>query len=62
MSGERDRAIRHKLIPTLQNLITSTPLTTTYELFFWITPLISSLGLNESIDTNSSWEKMFIIN
>ncbi|KAF3654006.1 DNA-directed RNA polymerase subunit beta [Capsicum annuum] len=27
-------AIRHKLIPTPQNLVTSTPLTTTYESFF----------------------------
>nr|UUA67283.1 RNA polymerase beta subunit [Parnassia delavayi] len=32
-------AIRHKLIPTPQNLITSTPLTTTYESFFGLHPL-----------------------
>nr|YP_009714395.1 RNA polymerase beta subunit [Parnassia palustris]QGK85783.1 RNA polymerase beta subunit [Parnassia palustris] len=31
--------IRHKLIPTPQNLITSTPLTTTYESFFGLHPL-----------------------
>ncbi|CAH9117705.1 unnamed protein product [Cuscuta epithymum] len=35
-------AIRHKLIPTPQNLVTSTPLTTTYESFFRVTPIISS--------------------
>ncbi|KAG4115052.1 hypothetical protein ERO13_D12G077902v2 [Gossypium hirsutum] len=33
------RAIRHKLIPTPQNLVTSTPLTTTYESFFRLHPL-----------------------
>ncbi|KAK9697905.1 hypothetical protein RND81_08G068600 [Saponaria officinalis] len=32
-------AIRHKLIPTPHNLVTSTPLTTTYELFFGLHPL-----------------------
>ncbi|PHT30264.1 hypothetical protein CQW23_30153 [Capsicum baccatum] len=32
-------AIRHKLIPTPQNLVTSTPLTTTYESFFGLHPL-----------------------
>ncbi|PHT34493.1 DNA-directed RNA polymerase subunit beta [Capsicum baccatum] len=32
-------AIRHKLIPTPQNLVTSTPLTTTYESFFSFHPL-----------------------
>nr|ART64964.1 RNA polymerase beta subunit [Gynostemma pentaphyllum] len=32
-------AIRHKLIPTSQNLITSTPLTTTFESFFGLHPL-----------------------
>lgn len=32
-------AIRHKLIPTPQNLLTSTPLTTTYESFFGLHPL-----------------------
>ncbi|KAH0448178.1 hypothetical protein IEQ34_021978 [Dendrobium chrysotoxum] len=32
-------AIRHKLIPTPQNLVTSTSLTTTYELFFGLHPL-----------------------
>nr|YP_009535670.1 RNA polymerase beta subunit [Apostasia shenzhenica]AYJ83686.1 RNA polymerase beta subunit [Apostasia shenzhenica]QGW13105.1 RNA polymerase beta subunit [Apostasia shenzhenica] len=32
-------AIRHKLIPTPQNLITSTSLTTTYESFFALHPL-----------------------
>ncbi|XVF50387.1 hypothetical protein PTKIN_Ptkin04bG0095700 [Pterospermum kingtungense] len=32
-------AIRHKLIPTPQNLVTSTPLTTTYEFFFGLHPL-----------------------
>ncbi|KAL4009949.1 hypothetical protein IC575_030772 [Cucumis melo] len=36
-------AIRHKLIPTPQNLVTSTPLTTTFESFFRITPIISRL-------------------
>ncbi|KAG8478322.1 hypothetical protein CXB51_028004 [Gossypium anomalum] len=33
------RAIRHKLIPTPQNLVTLTPLTTTYESFFGFHPL-----------------------
>nr|AKZ23864.1 RNA polymerase beta subunit [Comandra umbellata] len=33
------RAIRHKWIPTPQNLVTSTPLTTTYESFFGLHPL-----------------------
>ncbi|KAL3507636.1 hypothetical protein ACH5RR_033018 [Cinchona calisaya] len=51
-------AIRYKLIPTPQNLVTSTPLTTTYEFFFWLTPFISSFGLNQSVDTNGSWEKI----
>nr|QCP70923.1 RNA polymerase beta subunit [Plantago ovata]QWL17372.1 RNA polymerase beta subunit [Plantago ovata] len=32
-------AVRHKLIPTPQNLVTSTPLTTTYESFFGLHPL-----------------------
>jgi DNA-directed RNA polymerase subunit beta len=32
-------AIRHKLMPTPQNLVTSTPLTTTYESFFGLHPL-----------------------
>ncbi|KAL5073189.1 hypothetical protein RYX36_012173 [Vicia faba] len=32
-------AIRYKLIPTPQNLVTSTPLTTTYESFFGLHPL-----------------------
>ncbi|XP_062170390.1 DNA-directed RNA polymerase subunit beta-like [Alnus glutinosa] len=32
--GNIGGAIRHKLIPTPQNLVTSTPLTTTYESFF----------------------------
>ncbi|CAN6476527.1 unnamed protein product [Victoria cruziana] len=32
-------AIRHKLIPTSHNLVTSTPLTTTYESFFGLHPL-----------------------
>ncbi|KAK7356343.1 hypothetical protein VNO80_15613 [Phaseolus coccineus] len=32
-------AIRHKLIPTPENLVTSTPLTTTYESFFGLHPL-----------------------
>nr|WBR75803.1 RNA polymerase beta subunit [Ceratostigma griffithii] len=32
-------AIRHKFIPTPQNLVTSTPLTTTYESFFGLHPL-----------------------
>nr|ADD31197.1 RNA polymerase beta subunit protein [Ximenia americana] len=32
-------AIRHKLIPTPQNLVTSTPLITTYESFFGLYPL-----------------------
>nr|YP_010207400.1 RNA polymerase beta subunit [Strobilanthes medahinnensis]UAY85726.1 RNA polymerase beta subunit [Strobilanthes medahinnensis] len=32
-------AIRHKLIPTPQNLVTSTPLTTIYESFFGLHPL-----------------------
>nr|QVV41379.1 RNA polymerase beta subunit [Bridelia tomentosa] len=31
--------IRHKLLPTPQNLVTSTPLTTTYESFFGLHPL-----------------------
>nr|UEE83972.1 RNA polymerase beta subunit [Paris guizhouensis]UEE84058.1 RNA polymerase beta subunit [Paris axialis]UEE84996.1 RNA polymerase beta subunit [Paris vaniotii]UEE85254.1 RNA polymerase beta subunit [Paris variabilis]UEE85856.1 RNA polymerase beta subunit [Paris lihengiana]WRK69017.1 RNA polymerase beta subunit [Paris sp. SP-2023a] len=33
------RAIRHKLIPTPQNLVTSTSLTTTFESFFGLHPL-----------------------
>nr|YP_010498620.1 RNA polymerase beta subunit [Terniopsis yongtaiensis]UWR82584.1 RNA polymerase beta subunit [Terniopsis yongtaiensis]WMV00763.1 RNA polymerase beta subunit [Terniopsis yongtaiensis]WMV00840.1 RNA polymerase beta subunit [Terniopsis yongtaiensis]WMV00917.1 RNA polymerase beta subunit [Terniopsis yongtaiensis]WMV00994.1 RNA polymerase beta subunit [Terniopsis yongtaiensis] len=32
-------AIRHKLIPTPQNLVTSTPVTTTFESFFGLHPL-----------------------
>lgn len=36
-------AIRHKLIPTPQNLVTSTPLTTTYESFFGLHPLCQVL-------------------
>nr|YP_010712851.1 RNA polymerase beta subunit [Corydalis semenowii]WDA93596.1 RNA polymerase beta subunit [Corydalis semenowii] len=32
-------AIRHKLIPTPHNLVTSTPVTTTYESFFGLHPL-----------------------
>nr|QWL15855.1 RNA polymerase beta subunit [Plantago coronopus]QWL16035.1 RNA polymerase beta subunit [Plantago macrorhiza] len=32
-------AVRHKLIPTPQNLVPSTPLTTTYESFFGLHPL-----------------------
>ncbi|KAK3217869.1 hypothetical protein Dsin_011839, partial [Dipteronia sinensis] len=32
-------AIRHKLMPTPQNLVTSTPLTTTYDSFFGLHPL-----------------------
>ncbi|KAK9080982.1 hypothetical protein Scep_031015 [Stephania cephalantha] len=32
-------AIRHKLMPTPQNLVTSTPVTTTYESFFGLHPL-----------------------
>jgi len=39
-------AIRHKLIPTPQNLVTETPLTTTYESFLGVTPIISSFGSN----------------
>nr|YP_008994387.1 RNA polymerase beta subunit [Viviania marifolia]AGV02816.1 RNA polymerase beta subunit [Viviania marifolia] len=37
--GTLCRAIRHKLIPTPKNLVTSTPLTTTYESFFGLHPL-----------------------
>ncbi|GFQ07058.1 DNA-directed RNA polymerase subunit beta, partial [Phtheirospermum japonicum] len=33
------REIRHKLVLTPQNLLTSTPLTTTYESFFSLHPL-----------------------
>nr|YP_009141419.1 RNA polymerase beta subunit [Lathyrus odoratus]AIL55945.1 RNA polymerase beta subunit [Lathyrus odoratus] len=33
------RAIRYKWIPTTENLVTSTPLTTTYESFFGLHPL-----------------------
>ncbi|RHN77840.1 DNA-directed RNA polymerase subunit beta [Medicago truncatula] len=36
--GTISRAIRYKLIPTPQNLVTSTPLTTTYESFFGLHP------------------------
>ncbi|KAL5773551.1 hypothetical protein ACOSQ2_013475 [Xanthoceras sorbifolium] len=32
-------AIRHKWMPTPQNLVTSTPLTTTYDSFFGLHPL-----------------------
>ena len=32
-------AIRHKLMPTPPNLVTSTPLTTTYDSFFGLHPL-----------------------
>ncbi|PIA29013.1 hypothetical protein AQUCO_06400064v1 [Aquilegia coerulea] len=38
-SGNYRGAIRHKFIPTPQNLVTSTPLTTTYESFFGLHPL-----------------------
>nr|YP_010953094.1 RNA polymerase beta subunit [Amorphophallus yunnanensis]WMQ76003.1 RNA polymerase beta subunit [Amorphophallus yunnanensis] len=37
--GTISGAIRHKLIPTPQNLVTSTALTTTYESFFGLHPL-----------------------
>nr|QWY25089.1 RNA polymerase beta subunit [Curcuma singularis] len=37
--GTISGAIRHKLIPTPQNLVTSTSLTTTYESFFGLHPL-----------------------
>lgn len=37
--GTISGAIRHKLIPTPQNLVTSTPLTTTFESFFGLHPL-----------------------
>nr|YP_009493863.1 RNA polymerase beta subunit [Triosteum pinnatifidum]AWN57813.1 RNA polymerase beta subunit [Triosteum pinnatifidum]URQ21482.1 RNA polymerase beta subunit [Triosteum pinnatifidum] len=37
--GTISGALRHKLIPTPQNLVTSTPLTTTYESFFGLHPL-----------------------
>nr|WEB51334.1 RNA polymerase betasubunit [Tetraena hamiensis var. qatarensis] len=39
IKGTRSGGIRHKLIPTPQNLVTSTPLTTTYESFFGLHPL-----------------------
>ncbi|KAI5654431.1 hypothetical protein M9H77_31618 [Catharanthus roseus] len=39
VQGTIGGAIRHKLIPTPQNLVTSTPLTTTYESFFGLHPL-----------------------
>ncbi|CAH2079550.1 unnamed protein product [Thlaspi arvense] len=39
VKGTIGGAIRHKLIPTPQNLVTSTPLTTTYESFFGLHPL-----------------------
>ncbi|KAF3673076.1 DNA-directed RNA polymerase subunit beta [Capsicum annuum] len=42
-------AIRHKLIPTPQNLITSTPLITTYESFFGLHSLSQVLGLNNPL-------------
>lgn len=51
-------AIRPKLGPTPHNLVTSTPLTTTYESFFWITSIISSFRSNQSIDLNSSWKEI----
>nr|UXP85909.1 RNA polymerase beta subunit [Lonicera caerulea var. edulis] len=37
--GTISGALRHKLTPTPQNLVTSTPLTTTYESFFSLHPL-----------------------
>ncbi|KAF4358372.1 hypothetical protein G4B88_017249 [Cannabis sativa] len=37
--GTMSGAIRHKLIPTPQNLVTSTTLTTTFESFFGLHPL-----------------------
>nr|YP_010954144.1 RNA polymerase beta subunit [Hydrobryum floribundum]WMV01539.1 RNA polymerase beta subunit [Hydrobryum floribundum]WMV01616.1 RNA polymerase beta subunit [Hydrobryum floribundum] len=37
--GTISGTIRHKLIPTPQNLVTSTPLTSTYESFFGLHPL-----------------------
>nr|UIS24076.1 RNA polymerase beta subunit [Myosurus minimus] len=39
VQGTLGGAIRNKLIPTPQNLVTSTPLTTTYESFFGLHPL-----------------------
>nr|QWT70964.1 RNA polymerase beta subunit [Heliophila elongata] len=39
VKGTIGGAIRHKVIPTPQNLVTSTPLTTTYESFFGLHPL-----------------------
>ena len=41
-------AIRHKLIPTPQNLVTSTPVTTTYESFFGLHPLSQVLDRTRS--------------
>ncbi|KAM3708051.1 hypothetical protein ACB098_02G071500 [Castanea mollissima] len=42
-------AIRHKLIPTPQNLVTSTPLTTTYESFFGLHPLSQVLDRTNTL-------------
>nr|UDZ61114.1 RNA polymerase beta subunit [Albidella oligococca] len=42
-------AIRHKLIPTPQNLVTSTSLTTTYESFFGLHPLSQVLDQTNSL-------------
>uniref|UniRef100_K4AZY4 Uncharacterized protein n=1 Tax=Solanum lycopersicum TaxID=4081 RepID=K4AZY4_SOLLC len=42
-------AIRHKLIPTPQNLVTSPPLTTTYESFFDLPSLSQVLNRTNSL-------------
>nr|YP_010457519.1 RNA polymerase beta subunit [Microtropis osmanthoides]UUA68789.1 RNA polymerase beta subunit [Microtropis osmanthoides] len=42
-------AIRHKLIPTPQNLVTATPLTTTYESFLGLHPLSQVLDLTNPL-------------
>jgi len=46
-------AIRHKLIPTPQNLVTSTPLTTTFESFFGLHPLSQVLDRTNPLTQKS---------
>ncbi|KAI5383828.1 hypothetical protein KIW84_070982, partial [Lathyrus oleraceus] len=56
-------AIRSKLRPTPQNLVTSTPLTTTYESFFGLHPLSQVLDLtNPLTQIVHEREKLNLIN
>ncbi|KAF8388505.1 hypothetical protein HHK36_027179 [Tetracentron sinense] len=49
IQGTISGAIRHKLIPTPQNLVTSTPLITTYESIFGLQPLSQVLDRTNAL-------------